>query len=526
MATAATRHCGPGKDPTVWSDPVAGDSTAVLKTLLELIPGSAFAVDTTGRYIAFNDTHAERMRLLWGSEIHLGDPMLQAMTVPEDTARAKTILDGVLSGETIVEENVFGDSRREQALLRVTSAPLRDASGAVVGACAASIEVPMAADIEQDEERFRRLVEAAPEAIFTVSGGLFDYVNPATCVLFGADDESALLGTPAVARIGVLDDESTAISSMGVAGRTLDGSPIDLEVYAVPFENWGSSGALAFVRDVTARTRDDEELAAVADRSESLVVARTYDLEATVALLAARNEDLKHATEAKSEFLSSMSHELRTPLNSIIGFSGLLQQGLVGELTPEQEKQVNMINVSGHHLLQLINEVLDLSRIEAGHMGTTLAPVDVTALVTSVVESLRPLAASKDLDLSWKVGEDASSMISDRLHLGQVLLNLVGNAIKFTESGSASLSATREGDDLVFEVVDTGRGIPRAELRHIFEDFYQVDQDDVPRSSGTGLGLSVSKRLVEELQGEMSVTSTVGHGSTFTVRLPLGRPRQ
>jgi PAS domain S-box-containing protein len=349
MATAATRHCGPGKDPTVWSDPVAGDSTAVLKTLLELIPGSAFAVDTTGRYIAFNDTHAERMRLLWGSEIHLGDPMLQAMTVPEDTARAKTILDGVLSGETIVEENVFGDSRREQALLRVTSAPLRDASGAVVGACAASIEVPMAADIEQDEERFRRLVEAAPEAIFTVSGGLFDYVNPATCVLFGADDESALLGTPAVARIGVLDDESTAISSMGVAGRTLDGSPIDLEVYAVPFENWGSSGALAFVRDVTARTRDDEELAAVADRSESLVVARTYDLEATVALLAARNEDLKHATEAKSEFLSSMSHELRTPLNSIIGFSGLLQQGLVGELTPEQEKQVNMINVSGHH---------------------------------------------------------------------------------------------------------------------------------------------------------------------------------
>src|SRR5450759_3984470 len=505
---------------------MAGDPTTVLKTLLELIPGSAFAVDTTGRYTAFNQSHAARMRLLWGSELHLGDHVLGAMTVPQDAARAKAILDRVLSGETVVEESVFGDSRREQASLRITGTPLRDKSGVVVGACATSIAATMAGPVEEDEERFRRLVEVAPDAIFTQSKGLFDYVNPATCALFGADHESALLATPVVARISILADERVAVSTAGVAGLKLDGSHMDLEIYAVPFEHWGRSGALVFARDVTARTRVDEGLALVAHRSESLIAARTADLEATVALLAAKNEDLKKATEAKSEFLSSMSHELRTPLNSIIGFSGILTQGMVGELTPEQEKQVTMINVSGHHLLQLINEVLDLSRIEAGQIGITLAPVDVAALITSVVESLRPLAASRGLDLSCEACEDAGSVISDRLRLGQVLLNLVGNAIKFTESGSVSLSAAREDGDLVFTVLDTGRGIPEEELSHIFEDFYQVDRDDIAKASGTGLGLSVSKRLVEELQGTLDATRAGGRGADVTVRLPVGKRRE
>jgi len=242
-----------------------------------------------------------------------------------------------------------------------------------------------------------------------------------------------------------------------------------------------------------------------------------------------RNDSLTHtnvrlaaATLAKSDFLASMSHELRTPLNAIIGFSGLLVSGMVGELEPEQVKQVGMINEAGHHLLKLVNEVLDLSAVEAGHISIKRIPVDVGASVCRIVESVTPLARERGLALSFEVAPGAERMETDRTRLEQVLFNLVGNAIKYTDAGSIRISVSRTDDAVVFAVADTGRGIAAEDLAQVFDDFYQVDNPAAEPTEGAGLGLTVSKRLVELMGGTLSASSTAGVGSEFTVRLPRG----
>lgn len=242
--------------------------------------------------------------------------------------------------------------------------------------------------------------------------------------------------------------------------------------------------------------------------------------------LTTANVRLEEATLAKSDFLASMSHELRTPLNTIIGFSNLLETGMAGELTPEQQKQIGMINGAGKHLLSLVNEVLDLASIEAGRVHIERELLDVSCAVREVVESLAVLAEEKGLDLSVTVYPGAEELVTDGRRLEQVLFNLLGNAIKFTESGSVRVDVHRDDTEIVFAVTDTGRGIPAEELPRVFEEFYQVERLDIGKTEGTGLGLSVSKRLLELLGGTIAAQSEPGVGTTFTVRLPAeGAPR-
>lgn len=232
------------------------------------------------------------------------------------------------------------------------------------------------------------------------------------------------------------------------------------------------------------------------------------------------NEGLEAMSLAKSDFLASMSHELRTPLNSIIGFSDLLESGLVGELEPEQKKQIGMINSAGRHLLEVVNEVLDLSAIEAGHVRVDLRPTDVSLIVCEVVESLAPLAGLKGLDMSFDVPPASAAMVTDKTRLEQVLFNLLGNAIKFTDAGSVEVRVRRDKEETVFTVTDTGRGIEAADLNRIFEDFYQGRDGDSRDAEGTGLGLAVSRHIAELLGGTISATSEPGEGTTLTLRLP------
>ena len=239
----------------------------------------------------------------------------------------------------------------------------------------------------------------------------------------------------------------------------------------------------------------------------------------TMALTAA-NAGLVATSLAKSDFLASMSHELRTPLNSIIGFSDLLESGMVGELEPEQKKQIGIINSAGRHLLEVVNEVLDLSAIEAGHVRVDLRPVDVSLIVREVVESLAPPAESKGLEMSFDVPPASAAMITDKTRLEQVLFNLLGNAIKFTDAGSVRVEVRRDKEGTIFTVSDTGRGIEAADLHRIFDDFYQGEYGDSGEVEGTGLGLAVSRHIVELLGGTISATSEPGKGTTLTFRLP------
>ncbi|MGQ9655712.1 MAG: ATP-binding protein [Thermodesulfobacteriota bacterium] len=272
-------------------------------------------------------------------------------------------------------------------------------------------------------------------------------------------------------------------------------------------------GGAVLKRQVDARTR---ELRSVNQEMEQRIRERTAQLSAAM-------EKAQAADRLKSAFLATMSHELRTPLNSIIGFTGILLQGLAGPLNEEQRKQLSMVQGSARHLLALINDVLDISKIEVGELTLSSTAFELGPSVEKTVKMVTPLADKKGLSLTLDVADDAGTVMADQRRLEQVLLNLLNNAVKFTESGEVRVSCRGEADDCVISVADTGIGIDPQEIEVIFRPFHQLDTGITRKYEGTGLGLSISKRLVEMMGGSIQVQSQPGHGSTFTVRIPKGR---
>ena len=234
--------------------------------------------------------------------------------------------------------------------------------------------------------------------------------------------------------------------------------------------------------------------------------------------------ELELASQHKSEFLASMSHELRTPLNAVLGFSEVLLERMFGELNERQEEYLHDIHGSGRHLLELLNEILDLSKIEAGKMALEYSSIDLRSLLDDAAAMLRERAATQGVDLSLDVADDIDVVHSDVLRLKQIVLNLMTNAVKFTGAGgSVVVRARRRGADVDITVTDSGIGVPEADQQRIFESFQQGGRGS-SREEGTGLGLTLSKRLVELLGGRMWLESKVGVGSTFGFSIP-GRER-
>ena len=237
--------------------------------------------------------------------------------------------------------------------------------------------------------------------------------------------------------------------------------------------------------------------------------------------LRALNEQLEQVSRAKSEFLANMSHELRTPMNAILGFTEMLLDGLYGDLPAELREPLADIQTNGRHLLRLINEVLDLSKIEAGRMELAMDHYPVDQVVDSVRASLRSLAAEKGLEFVTRVPPDLPLVYGDGRRIVQCLLNLAGNALKFTRKGRVEMSVQLDGDSVMYRVSDTGIGIPKEELGNVFAEFRQVDATVSREFGGTGLGLSITKKFVELHGGRIGVESEVGKGSTFWFTVPL-----
>jgi len=239
-------------------------------------------------------------------------------------------------------------------------------------------------------------------------------------------------------------------------------------------------------------------------------------------------EAAQEADRLKSAFLATMSHELRTPLNSIIGFTGILLQGLSGPLNDEQTKQLGMTQVSARHLLDLINDVLDISKIEAGQLEMALEPFDMRQAIEKVVQTVTPLAEKKGLALLTRVAPEVGQITSDRRRVEQILINLANNAIKFTDAGQVTVTADlipelsihNPQSAIRIQVADTGMGIKPEDMDTLFQAFRQIDTRLTRQHEGTGLGLSICKKLAEMLGGEIGVESEWGVGSTFIVRLP------
>ncbi len=277
--------------------------------------------------------------------------------------------------------------------------------------------------------------------------------------------------------------------------------------------------------DITERIRAEEEirdlnekLKSYAEELEKRVAERTSELEIA-------KKRAEEADRVKSAFLATMSHELRTPLNSIIGFTGILLKGLAGPLNDEQAKQLRMVQNSASHLLELINDVLDISKIEAGQLEVASEPVDMDEVVKKVIRSAAPLAEKKGLALLFEMAPEVGQIISDRRRVEQILLNLINNAIKFTNQGEVRIRCWTEEGWVMTSVSDSGIGIKPEDIEKIFKPFCQLDIGLSREYEGTGLGLSICKRLVELLGGKIWVESEgEGKGSMFKFSLPVRGP--
>jgi signal transduction histidine kinase len=238
-------------------------------------------------------------------------------------------------------------------------------------------------------------------------------------------------------------------------------------------------------------------------------------------------ENLRKAMEAaqaadhiKSAFLATMSHELRTPLNSIIGFTGIMLQGLTGPLNHEQQKQMTMVQNSSRHLLSLINDVLDISKIEAGQLVLSCTSFDLRSSVDKIAGLVTPLADKKNIELQLELPDTPVTITTDQRRLEQVILNLLNNAIKFTEIGHIGVTLRSEEENLLLSFTDTGIGIQQQDLANLFQPFHQIDSGLTRKREGTGLGLSICKKILDLMGGSIEVQSRWGLGSTFVVRIP------
>ena len=432
---------------------------------------------------------------------------------------------------TLVHENLTRSGKR--ITCRWSNTPLRGPDGTflgVLGMCQ-DITEQLAAEraLRDSEERFRVLADVSPVGIFrTDAAGSCTYVNARWCDIAGMDATAAL--GEGWAKALHPDDAAVLVSQWR---RAVTSGKFRAEYRFGHSEhgwNWvlgqalperghdGSvTGYVGTVTDITDLKQAQAEIEEARSLLEQRVAERTREL-------VAAKERAERADTVKSSFLSMMSHELRTPLNSILGFTDVILQRFSGPLTAEQERQLGIVRDSSLHLLALINDVLDISRIEAGQLRLEIGPVDLPDLLRRRMQAFEAQASAKGLALECRIADGVGVIRSDAKRIAQIVTNLLSNAVKFTEQGRVTLDARATGQGVEIEVSDTGHGIAADELPLLFTAFEQLATTRRGNKDGTGLGLAISRHLARALGGDIRATSALGQGSQFTVRLPLAAP--
>ena len=381
------------------------------------------------------------------------------------------------------------------------------------------------------DNRYRLLLEAAPDGIVEVDvSGRIVLMNSQAERMFGYRREE-LLGKsvemlmperfrgrhPAHReRYGGHSVIRPMGSGLDLRAVRADGTEFAVDINLSPFDGETGGSVVCVIRDVSDRKLAEKQIKSLNLSLEQ----RTHDLAVINSELEIRNREVEKANRLKSNFLATMSHELRTPLNAIVGFADLLARQTAGPLTQKQERFVRHVKESSRHLLALIDDILDLSKIEAGRLDLKFESFPLSVAADEVLSTIRPLAAGKDIDLTTHLSLDLS-VHADRVRVKQILYNLLSNAIKFTPArGSVRLVARSTDAAVEISVIDTGSGIPYKEQEAIFEAFHRYLTPTQEVCEGTGLGLSITKLLVEQHGGRIWVESEPGKGSQFHLTLP------
>ena len=490
-------------------------SKQMLQLILDTIPARVFWKDEDQVYLGCNhlfarDAGYETAESVVGATDEDMPWREHAQRYRDDDRAILALGTARLNDET---RHVYADG--SEGWIRISKIPLRDPEGRIMGTLGTYTDISQSKKFEQSlsesESRYRSLVEMAPEGIAIYVDDTLRYMNRAGAAILGAENPEELVGRdwrdfvppsiPAekteVTR-SILRGEGGE-GAIEVRARGVDGRDVTLELSGAPIIYEGAHTVQLIFRDVTNRKRFEKELKQARAEAEE-------------------------ASRAKSEFLASMSHEIRTPMNGIVGMADLLSKT---SLDSEQQDFVQTLHDSATSLLSILGDLLDVSKIEVGKLELTPVPFELSKTVQQVVDLLAASAQEKGLSLALDFDEDGPALVvGDSGRIRQVLANLVANAVKFTDEGSVTIRVRHDpegeaGTGFLFEVVDTGVGIPEDRRESIFEKFQRGDAAMRRRFGGSGLGLAVSKQLVELMGGAIGVDSRSGSGSRFWFRLPL-----
>lgn len=555
-------------------DEASAQESDLLKQVLNLLPVGVFVADAQGALTHINPA----ARSIWASDpladpLHYGEyvgfwPESGKRLAPDDWALTRALHTGETIGDELVDIHCHDGSRKTIASYAM---PIRSATGAVVSAIAVNIDVTRFKRTERQLRATARFDETQSQALALFSTiferekilvgllALLAQRHPfPVSALYAFDEWSGRFRRETAHGMGMDGPREFALGEglLGQAAQTgrtavldcaeltlqtglLDFSPMQVLMLPVSYQE----RRLAVLVLAASNRLDDGERAFVERLAVTLGVALdnmrqysdlrllTEQLRTRGEEIAVKNRQLEEASRMKSEFLANMSHELRTPLNAIIGFSEVLADGLLGELQPKQKEYASDITTSGTHLLSLINDILDLSKVEAGKMTLELEPLQVEPLLQAGLQVVREQALAHGLHIEADPSGVLGEIWLDARKVKQILYNLLSNAVKFTPQGGAvHLSARRVGREQVAQgahdqyleiaVSDTGIGILEEDQARLFQPFTQIDSTLARRYQGTGLGLAMVKRLTELHGGQVGLRSAPGSGSTFTVWLP------